>query len=59
MNDIEGSNTGGVLLTTEEEEIGSKFKVTNGTFTNFFQHFEKESSTFIYSKRNIEITFNE
>ncbi|KAG4086189.1 hypothetical protein H8356DRAFT_1298006 [Neocallimastix lanati (nom. inval.)] len=58
MNAIDGSNYGGVLFTSNEEQIGSEFKVTNGTFTNFHQYQVNEASSFIYSHQNINISLN-
>jgi len=59
LNSIGGGNVGGVLFTSYEEEIGSYFKVTNGTFIEFNQENKNPSSTFIYVNKNINVTLNE
>ncbi|KAL6611929.1 hypothetical protein U3516DRAFT_664841 [Neocallimastix sp. 'constans'] len=59
LNSIGGGNVGGVLFTSYEEEIGSYFKVTNGTFIEFNQENKNPSSTFIYVNKNINVTLND
>ncbi|ORX75340.1 hypothetical protein BCR32DRAFT_285275 [Anaeromyces robustus] len=55
LTNISGSNVGGVLFTSENEESGSSFKVNGGTFTDFHQKSSRESSSLIRSSKNIEI----
>eukprot|EP00833_Pecoramyces_ruminatium_P015603 jgi/Orpsp1_1/1189635/evm.model.d7180000073377.1 len=54
LHNIYGSNYGGLLLHSFDENPKSKFKVVKGIFTDFYQNFEKSTATFIWSK-NIEI----
>eukprot|EP00833_Pecoramyces_ruminatium_P003568 jgi/Orpsp1_1/1177600/evm.model.c7180000062083.1 len=55
LNNIKCSK-GGVLLTSENEEYGSFFKVDNGIFTNFYQFSNDISSSLIWSTNNIDIS---
>eukprot|EP00833_Pecoramyces_ruminatium_P013180 jgi/Orpsp1_1/1187212/evm.model.d7180000056127.1 len=59
MNEIYGGNKGGVLFTSYNEEIGSQFKVTNGTFTKLYHLSNLDASLFLYVKNNIEISLND
>ncbi|ORY36215.1 hypothetical protein LY90DRAFT_511561 [Neocallimastix californiae] len=60
LDNISGNKQGGVLLySNNENELASSFNVINGTFTNFYQDYEYISSTFIFIKKNIEISLND
>jgi hypothetical protein len=56
LSNISSTNIGGVLLTSNDEEEGSFFRVNNGTFTEFYQNCNRESSSLIRSSNNIDIT---
>ncbi|OUM69444.1 hypothetical protein PIROE2DRAFT_2530 [Piromyces sp. E2] len=55
LNNVRGSGYGGLLFNSYNEINGSMFKVINGTFSNFYQNYEKPSSTFIWSPKNVKI----
>eukprot|EP00833_Pecoramyces_ruminatium_P007838 jgi/Orpsp1_1/1181870/evm.model.c7180000078932.1 len=55
ISDFFGNNNGGVLLTSYDEKIGSKFHVNNGIFKNIVQYSKYESSSFLWSTENIDI----
>ncbi|ORX49720.1 hypothetical protein BCR36DRAFT_353422 [Piromyces finnis] len=59
LHKVDASGIGGVLLTSFNEEVGSKFKVTNGNFTDFSQYSASYASTFIMIDKNIEISIND
>jgi len=56
---VNGSNEGGVLLTSYDEEVGANFTVTNANFTDFNQYSKNKSAAFTWSTKNIEIFINE
>ncbi|KAL6621023.1 hypothetical protein LY90DRAFT_664455 [Neocallimastix californiae] len=49
IHNVSGSQKGGLLLTTNNEEVGIFFNLYNGTFTNFYQNFDLQSSTLIWT----------
>lgn len=51
IHNVSGSQKGGLLLTTNNEEVGIFFNLYNGTFTNFYQNFDLQSSTLIWTDR--------
>ncbi|ORX47340.1 hypothetical protein BCR36DRAFT_584849, partial [Piromyces finnis] len=55
LRNVHGSRYGGVLLNSYNEEEGSRFYVTNGTFIDFYQHYEKPSATLLWSTDNIKV----
>jgi len=56
LNGVSGSSSGGLLLTSKNEEKDSFFKVYNGTFTDFYQYSKEiSSSSFIMTSNNINI----
>ena len=55
MNGVSGSSSGGLLLTSKNEEKDSFFKVYNGTFTDFNQFSKETSSSLIMTSNNINI----
>ncbi|OUM57601.1 hypothetical protein PIROE2DRAFT_17362 [Piromyces sp. E2] len=55
LHNVDGRNIGGLLLTSYDEEIGSKFIVNNGNFTDFNQYSINISSSFLWVTKNIEI----
>ena len=55
MNGVSGSSSGGLLLTSKNEEKDSFFKVYNGTFTDFNQYSKETSSSLIMTSNNINI----
>ncbi|OUM56181.1 hypothetical protein PIROE2DRAFT_19329 [Piromyces sp. E2] len=60
LDNVSGSNVGGVLFTAYDEEIGSSFVVINGIFSNFYQNYRiSPSSTFIWVNEKINILIQE
>jgi len=55
LNGVSGSSSGGLLLTSKNEEKDSFFKVYNGTFTDFNQYSKETSSSLIMTSNNINI----
>ncbi|KAG4094051.1 hypothetical protein H8356DRAFT_1401743 [Neocallimastix lanati (nom. inval.)] len=55
LNGVSGSSSGGLLLTSKNEEKDSFFKVYNGTFTDFNQFSKETSSSLIMTSNNINI----
>eukprot|EP00833_Pecoramyces_ruminatium_P001337 jgi/Orpsp1_1/1175369/evm.model.c7180000053591.1 len=57
LSNVYGNYTGGVLLTSYDEKIGSRFNINNGNFNTFIQYSKlKSSSSFIWSTENIDIS---
>jgi len=55
IHNITSSSMGGLLLTSQNEENSSFFKVNNGTFMDFYQYYYPQASSFIRSTNNIDI----
>lgn len=55
MSYVSGNSTAGVLLTSYDEKIGSRFHVKNGEFYSFEQKHKLFASSFIWCSQNIDI----
>jgi len=59
MRNVHGYGVGGTLFNCFNENVGARFSVTNGTFTDFYQHNEIMGSLLIWISQNVEVTFKE
>ncbi|OUM59144.1 hypothetical protein PIROE2DRAFT_15402, partial [Piromyces sp. E2] len=59
LHKVDASGIGGVFFTSSNEEIGSKFIVSNGNFTDFIQYSFNPASTFIMVEKNVEISIRD
>jgi len=59
MRNIHGYSIGGTIFNSFNEDVGSKFSITNGTFTDIYQHNEIMGSLLLWVPQNTEVTLKE